>query len=139
MYEAAPVLFFQKGSTAPIADATSKLDAYQQRVIEGVRAYATEHPSVRITVIGSGVTDEPAQLARERVSWAVAQLGLDAMSRIEVRTEVTGGFEHPQLADEKRSVRFLIDRVPMVVPVVQRDTTRRTREVVIPIMHIMTC
>ena len=139
VYEAAPVLFFQAGSTMPVDDATSKVGMYQQRIIEGLRAYAAEHPSARITVIGSAVTDEPAQLARERVTWAVAQLGLDAMSRIEVRTEVTGGFEHPQLADEKRSVRFLIDRVPMVVPVVQRDTTRRTREVAIPIMHILTC
>lgn len=139
VYEAAPVLFFQAGSTMPVDDATSKVGMYQQRIIEGLRAYAAEHPSARITVIGSAVTDEPAQLARERVTWTVAQLGLDAMSRIEVRTEVAGGFEHPQLADEKRSVRFLIDRVPMVVPVVQRDTTRRMREVAIPIMHILTC
>ena len=139
MYEAAPVLFFQKGSTAPIADATSKLDAYQQRVIDGVRAYATEYPSVRITVIGSSVTDEPAQLARERVSWAVAQLGLDAMSRIEVRTEVTGDYAYPQLADEHRSVRFLIDGVPMVVPIITSDTSRRARELTIPVAHILTC
>lgn len=139
VYDAAPVLFFQAGSTLPVDDASSKVGVYQQRIIEGLRAYAAEHPSARITVVGSSVTDEPPQLARERVTWTVAQLGVDAMSRIEVRTEVTGGFEHPQLADEKRSVRFLIDRVPMVIPVVQRDTARRLREVVIPIMHILTC
>jgi hypothetical protein len=139
MYEAAPVLFFQKGSTAPVADATLSLDAYQQRVIEGVRAYAADHPSTRVTVIGSAVTDEPAQLARERVSWVVAKLGLDAMSRIEVRTEVTGEYAYPQLADEHRSVRFLIDGVPMVVPIVTSDTSRRARELTIPVAHILTC
>lgn len=139
MYEAAPVLFFQKGSTAPIADVSSSLDAYQQRVIEGIRAYAADHPSTRITVIGSAVNDEPAQLARERVTWSVAQLGLDAMSRIEVRTEVTGDYAYPQLADEHRSVRFLIDGVPMVVPIITSDTSRRPREVTIPVAHILTC
>lgn len=138
-YDAAPVLFFQAGSTAPVVDPSSSVGAYQQRVIEGLRAFAAANPSSRITVIGTAVTDEPPQLARERVTWAVAQLGLDAMSRIEVRTEVRGGYDYQQLADEQRSVRFLIDRQPRVIPVVQRDTMRRAREVSIPVTHILTC
>ena len=139
IYDAAPVLFFEKGSTIPVVDRASSVGAYQQRVLEGLREYALANPSSRITVIGTAVTDEPPQLARERVTWAVAQLGIDAMSRIEVRTEVRGGYEYPQLADEQRSVRFVIDRVARVIPVVQRDTVRRQRDVSIPVTHILTC
>lgn len=139
LYDAAPVLFFQAGSTVPVVDPSSLVGAYQQRVLEGLRAFAAANPSSRITVIGTAVTDEPPQLARERVTWAVAQLGIDAMSRIEVRTEVRGGYEYPQLADEQRSVRFLIDRQPRVIPIVQRDTTRRSRDMSIPVSHILTC
>ena len=139
VYDAAPVLFFEQGSTVPVVDGSSPVGVYQQRIIEGVRAYAAEHPSARITIIGSAVTDEPPQLARERVSWAAAQLGIDVMTRVEVRTEVTGGYTYPQLADEHRSVRFLIDGVGMVLPIVQRDTTRRPRVMSIPVTHILTC
>lgn len=139
LYEAAPVVFFLKGSTQPATDATSTLDVYQQRVIEGLRTYASENPTSRITVIGSAVNDEPPQLARQRVTWAVEQLGVDAMSRIEARTEVTGAYEYPELADEHRSVRFLVDDVPMVIRVVSHDTTRQSREVTIPVTHILTC
>ncbi len=139
LYEAAPVVFFLKGSTQPTTDATSTLDTYQQRVIEGLRVYASENPTSRITVIGSAVSDEPPQLARQRVTWAVSQLGIDAMSRIEARTEVNGPYEYPELADEHRSVRFLVDDVPIVIQVVTRDTTRKPREVTIPVTHVLTC
>ncbi|MBP6509012.1 MAG: hypothetical protein KA339_00540 [Candidatus Kapabacteria bacterium] len=136
-YEAAPVLFFEKNSTIPVAS-SSQLGMYQQNVLTAVRSYMQSHPNDRITIIGSSASDEAAPLARERVSWVVRELGLiDA--RMTVRTERATEAKYPELLDEQRSVSFLINDRAMVIPVIQRDTTRSASDIILPVAHLVTC
>ena len=136
-YEAAPVVFFAKNSTLPLSS-TTQLGMYQQSVLKALRQYAIEHPEARITVIGSSSADEEPSLAKERLSWTINELGIDA-SRLTMRTEQQGDVPYPELAAEHRSVSFLVNNKSIVILIVQRDTTRTSIDVVIPVSHIITC
>lgn len=136
-YEAAPVLFFEKNSTMPVAS-SSQLGMYQQNILKALRTYMQEHPNDRITIIGSSASDEVASLARERVSWTIRELGVGD-AKLTVRTERQTEAKYPELLDEQRSVSFLINDRAMVIPVVQRDTTRSASDIILPVAHLVTC
>lgn len=137
IYDAAPVLYFEKNSTVPVSS-TSQLGMYQQNIVRAIRSYILDHPNDRLTIIGSSAADEVAQLSRERVSWAVRELGLGE-ARLTVRTERQTVAKYPELLDEQRSITFLINDRAVVIPVIQRDTTRSASDIVLPVAHLVTC
>ncbi len=136
-YEAAPVIFFEKNSTQPIRG-TSTVGAFQQNILDAVRAYVEARPGVHLTIVGTSAADEEPQLARERISFVARTLQIDP-NRVTVRMEQAPEARYPDLADEQRTVAFLIDGKAVVIPVIRRDTVRTLPDAIITLTHVLTC
>lgn len=136
--DAAPILFFEKNSTAVVtsADAASQL---QQDVVTALRFYLADHPEAKLTIIGSAAFDEDIAIARERVSYVTRALGV-LVERLERQTVKRTAVDYPELAEEQRSVQFMIDGASRVVRVERAiDSAVRVSSLRIPIGHIITC
>jgi len=136
--DAAPVLFFAKNSTEvlSVAKPASQL---QQDVVNAVSDYAIQNPGVKLTVVGSCANDEEQAVARERASHVMRLLRIPA-EQLEMIVIKHTPAEYPELAEEHRSVQFLVNGTAQIFRVQRtRDSIERITPLRIPVGHIVTC
>ena len=136
--DAAPVMFFAKNSTE-VLTGSQRATQLQQDVLSSVSAYITQHPGSKLTIIGSCAADEEPAVARERASYAIKLLRIPT-EQLEMRVVRQGAVEYPELAEEHRSVQFLVDGSAQIFRVERtRDSSERIAPLSIPVGHIVTC
>lgn len=136
--DAAPVMFFAKNSTE-VLTGSQRATQLQQDVLSSVSAYITQHPGSKLTIIGSCAADEEPAVARERASYAMRLLRIPT-EQLEMRVVRQGAVEYPELAEEHRSVQFLVDGSAQIFRVERtRDSSERIAPLSIPVGHIVTC
>lgn len=136
--DAAPVMFFAKNSTE-VLTGSQRATQLQQDVLSSVSAYITQHPGSKLTIIGSCAADEEPAVARERASYAMRLLRIPT-EQFEMRVVRQGAVEYPELAEEHRSVQFLVDGSAQIFRVERtRDSSERLAPLSIPVGHIVTC
>lgn len=136
--DAAPIMFFEKNSTVVVEGSTNAV-ALQQQVASAISTYMAEHPEVKLTLVGSAAFDEEQVIARERVSFVTRLIGLP-VERLEMRTVKQTAAEYPELAEEHRSVQFLVNGRSQIFRVARtRDSIVRVNPLTIPVGHVVTC
>ncbi len=137
LYNAAPVIFFEKNSTQPLIG-DGRAARYQQDVIRALRGYMRAHPDVHLTVTGVTARDEDKILAKERIQWAIRQLPID-QNHITLEQLRGDSLPYADLNDEFRRVQFRLDSTDVVIPVV--SSSSRSNSVSIPMagVHTLVC
>jgi len=110
----------------------------QQRVLASVQQQLATRNGARITIEGMTSRDEEARLARERVSWVLRSLNTDP-NLTTVVTSVGDSVTHPELADEQRRVRILIDGEAQVLEVHGTSSVKRFTPIELTAVHSVTC
>lgn len=136
--DAAPLLFFAKNSTEVLGGAQPSL-RLQQNVASAITAYMRQQPDAKLTIIGSASYDEEASVARERTAYVVRLLGISP-ERLEMQVVQQAKAEYPELAEEHRSVQFLVNGIPQIFRVERtRDSVETVRTLRVPVGHLVTC
>ncbi|RPI68209.1 MAG: hypothetical protein EHM43_05550 [Ignavibacteriae bacterium] len=137
IYQAAPTIYFARNSTN-LVDGSSVTAQMQQRVLASVQQQLATRNGARITIEGMTSRDEEARLARERVSWVLRSLNTDP-NLTTVVTSVGDSVTHPELADEQRRVRILIDGEAQVLEVHGTSSVKRFTPIELTAVHSVTC
>ncbi len=136
--DAAPLMFFAKNSTEVLGGVQAAAQL-QQNVAAAITAYMRQQPDAKLTIIGSASFDEEAAVARERASYVVRLLGI-VPERLEMRVTKQAEAEYQELAEEHRSVQFLINGSPQIFRVERtRDSVETVRTLRLPVGHLVTC
>lgn len=136
--DAAPVMFFAKNSTE-VVGTTKTQSQLQQVVASAISEYMRQHPEAKLTLVGSAAFDEDQALARERVSYVTRLLGLPT-EQLERRLVIQTAPEYPELAEEHRSVQFLVNGTPQIFRVERtKDSIESVTPLRIPVGHLVTC
>jgi outer membrane protein OmpA-like peptidoglycan-associated protein len=136
--DAAPLLFFAKNSTEVLGGA-QPAQRLQQNVASAITAYMRQQPDAKLTIIGSASYDEEPAVARERTAHVVRLLGISP-ERLEMRVVKQAAAEYPELAEEHRSVQFLVNGVPQIFRVDRTlDSVETVQTLRIPVGHLVTC
>jgi outer membrane protein OmpA-like peptidoglycan-associated protein len=136
--DAAPVMFFAKNSTE-VVGTTKTQSQLQQVVASAISEYMRQHPEAKLTLVGSAAFDEDQAVARERVSYVTRLLGLPT-EQLERRLVIQTAPEYPELAEEHRSVQFLVNGTPQIFRVERtKDSIETVTPLRIPVGHLVTC
>lgn len=136
--DAAPVMFFAKNSTE-VVGTTKTQSRLQQDVSLAITAYMRQHPEAKLTLVGSAAYDEDQAVARERVSYVTRMLGLPT-EQLERRLVKQPAPEYPELAEEHRSVQFLVNGAPQIFRVERTtDSSETVTPLRIPVGHLVSC
>lgn len=136
--DAAPILFFAKNST-DLLTGSQPAAQLQQDVLSAISSYMAQHPEAKLTVVGSCAVDEDQAVARERASYAMRLLRIGA-EQLEMRVIRQAAAEYPELAEEHRSVQFLVDGSAKIFRVERtRDSSERVGTLSIPVGHLVSC
>lgn len=137
VYAAPPILFFEKNSTMPVIE-ENIASRYQRRVVKALSAYLKSNPNSTLTVIGSTSSDEESLLAKERISWVIAQLGIE---KTRINSEQRRGSEvpHESLQAEMRRVEFKIDGRSSTIQVTGTRTEESVNTITMIALHEVSC
>lgn len=136
--DAAPVMFFAKNSTE-VVGTTKTQSQLQQVVASAITEYMKQHPEAKLTLVGSAAYDEDQAVARERVSYVTRLLGLPT-EQLERRLVKLPAPEYPELAEEHRSVQFLVNGAPQIFRVERtKDSIETITPLRIPVGHLVSC
>jgi outer membrane protein OmpA-like peptidoglycan-associated protein len=136
--DAAPLLFFAKNSTEVLSGAQPSM-RLQQNVASAITAYMRQQHDAKLTVIGSASYDEEPAVARERTAHVVRLLGISP-ERLEMQVVQQAKAEYPELAEEHRSVQFLVNGIPQIFRVERtRDSAETVQTLRVPVGHLVTC
>lgn len=137
IYQATPTIYFKQNSTEPVAGTTTT-GVMQQQVLPALRRNIEARKGSRVTIESMTSRDEDPRLARERISWVLRSLEIDPNTTTVV-TLKGDSVEHPELADEQRRVRILIDGRPEIVRVHATSDVYSIQSADLAAVHVLTC